>query len=107
MLGDAPVLHKVGLQLQELGIRIAEHLLVLVVPLLACTEITQRQDVASLADSRRPDDGMTVFRRTGISIGVAHFGYKLVAHGYLQIRTLRDGLIEGCGTAVHKLIRQH
>ena len=105
MLGDAPVLHKVSLQLQELGIRIAEHLLVLVVPLLACTEITQRQDVACLADRRRPDDGMTVFRRTGI--GVAHLGYKLVAHGYLQIRTLRDGLIEGCGTAVHKLIRQH
>ena len=107
ILGDAPILHEISLQFQELCKRILEHLLVFLVPSLSGCHITKRQDIGCLADGGGPGDRMPVTARTAISIGVTHLRHKLVAHRYLKIRMQGEDAVESGCTAVHKLIREN
>ena len=60
VVAHGPCLAEVGLYLEELRIRILEHLLGFLVPLLAGCHISQRQEIGSLAHYHLPVDRTTI-----------------------------------------------
>ena len=99
---DCPRLGEVGLELHKLGIGILEEFLVLIVPTLACSQHSQRDDVARFGKGGFPADG--VQQIAGIGIGITHLRDKVVLHGDSQIGILLHNGVEGCCMAVHELI---
>ena len=107
LVGDAPLLDKIGLELDKLGEGVFEHRLVALGPSFAHHGIRRSQQVARLAGSYLPADGVAHRRRAVVGIGIGHLGYKLVAHGHAEIRVALQQVDKRLGLTLHVLIGQY
>ena len=107
VLRHLPRLAVVGLHFQKLSVRILEHRLLLVVPLLAERHVSERKQIGSLAHRHLPEDRIVKARRRLVCECVAHLRHKLVAHRHKQVRTLVDEIGEGGRHVLHVFVLQY
>ena len=101
---ERPGFGEVGFGPDKLRIRILEHFLMLLFPAVARNDVAQRNQVACLRQGGFPAYGVGCACRTGVGVGIAHFGHEIVAHHGAHVGIVDDQRVEFLRVAVHKLI---
>ena len=76
----APLLGEISFDTKKLRIFGLEERLTLFIEATTTQHIKERNQIARLFDSGFPADGVVIFCGTGINIGIAHLGHKVIGH---------------------------